>query len=278
MFSEKAFHIVEKGKFDSITMLRENHDELRELTQKYLDTPKHLVINLAMSENPTDEFLDQINFLSTLLKSDNYSLQLFSAPDTVANQLKSHRLRNLPEMQDLAHYINSLNAIERELRIESLLKSYVDNTMKHVFSKSSLIIRRGELTIENDPEGFMNDMNYFQTFQLDDAFFSFVIGGSQEFFTQFLDNLGESELSPILNSIASRVSDSLLEGVKVHDYLTHPYDSFPTEKIQVLGKEYSYFNNCAVMKIPLECDLGVFNLEVWIPKDFTARVYGFLNP
>lgn len=278
MFTDKAFHIVEKSKFDSITMFRENHDELRELTQKYLDAPKHLVINLAMSENPTDEFLDQINFLSTLLKSDNYSLQVFSAPEDIQGKLKSHRLRNLPEMQDLAHYINSLNAIERELRIESLLKSYVDNTMKHVFAKSGMIIRRGELTIENDPGSFLNEMNYFQTFELEDSFFSFVIGSSQEFFNVFLESLKESELAPILNSIASKVPESLLESVKIHDYLTHPYDSFPTEKIKVLDKEYSYFDNCAVMKVPLECDLGVFNLEVWIPKDFTAQVYGFLNP
>jgi hypothetical protein len=278
MFTDKAFHIVEKSKFDSITMFRENHDELRELTQRYLDTPKHLVINLAMAENPTDEFLDQINFLSTLLKSENYSLQVFASPDDIQGKLKSHRLRNLPEMQDLAHYINSLNAIERELRIESLLKSYVDNTMKHVFAKSGMIIRRGELTIENDPDSFLNEMNYFQTFEMEDAFFSFVIGSSQDFFNTFLESLSESELAPILNSIASKVPDSLLSSVKIHDYLTHPYDSFPTEKITIQGNEYSYFNNCAVMKVPLECDLGVFNLEVWIPKDFTAQVYGFLNP
>ncbi|EQC45961.1 hypothetical protein [Bacteriovorax sp. DB6_IX] len=278
MLTDKAFHIVEKTKFDSITMLRENHDELREITQKYLDNPKHLIINLAMSDNPTDEFLDQINFLSTLLKSENYSLQVFATPDNIQGKLKTHRLRNLPEMQDLSHYISSLNAIERELRIESLLKSYVDNTMKHVFSKSGLIIKRGELTIENDPENFLNQMNYFQTFELEDAFFSFVIGGSEEFFTPFLEAMKETELAPVLNSISSRVPDSLLKSVKIHDYLTHPYDSFPTEKISILGKEYSYFKNCAVMKVPLECDLGEFNLEVWIPKDFTAQVYGFLNP
>lgn len=278
MFTDKAFHIVEKNNFDSITMIRENHDELREIVEKYLEKPKHLVFNLDMAEDPTEEFLDQINFLSTLLKSDNYSLQIFSCPDSVAGKLKSHRLRNLPEIQDLSHFISSLNAIERELRVESLLKSYIDNTMKHVFSKSGLIVRRGELTIESDPENFLNEMNFFQTFQLNDSFFSFVIGSSEEFFSEFLDALKENELTPILNHIASQIPETLLTGVEIHDYLTHPYDKFPTEKMSIAGKEYSYFDNCAVMKVPLECDLGIFNLEVWIPKDFTAQVYSFLNP
>lgn len=275
---EANHKIVTFEKFDAITFQSDDLDLLAEVLRNYLSNPKHLVINFDLFSSPSDETMDYLNFLSTILKSENYSVQIFSPSPEMDNQLESHRCRNLPVIDDLSFYISRLDVIEKELRIKSLLKSYVDETMKQIFSKSGIIIKRGELAIEDGGNSFKNNMNYFQTFQLEDAFFSFVIGSTEEFFESFINTLGETALSPIFSEIVSRIPSELLEDIKIHDYLTHPYDSFPTEKVEIQNKEYHHFKNCSVMVIPLECDLGDFRLEVWIPKQFAQVVFKFLNP
>ncbi len=269
---------ISHSKFDSLTFFRENHTDITKALSIYLQDPKHLLLNLAPLESPTEELLDLINFVSTILKSSSYSLQIFDAPSSVLSKLQNHRYRNILPASDMIKYISLLDSIERELRVESLLKCYVDETMKYFFTKKGIILKRGELTLEDSPSNFLNQMNYFQTFELESSFFSFVIGGSEAFFEEFVSEMGETELAPIFSTIVKNIPEKYFEAVKVHDYMAHPYADFPTEKITLKDQSHHHFKNCVVMKIPLEFNGKYFCLEVWIPKIFSKDVFNFLNP
>ncbi|EQC46917.1 hypothetical protein [Bacteriovorax sp. Seq25_V] len=269
---------ITNKKFDAITLFRENHTDITKALSGYLESPKHILLNLAPLDSPTDELLDLINFVSTILKSSSYSLQVFDADQKVLNKLSDHRYRNILPATDMIKYITLLDNIERELRVESLLKCYVDETMKYFFSKKGIILKRGELSLDDSPQTFLNQMNYFQTFELSNSFFSFVIGGAESFFEDFIQEMGEKELSPIFSAITGNIPSKYFEDVKLHDYLAHPYNKFPSEKIEVAGSAHHHFQNCVVMKIPLEFNSKTFYLEVWIPKVFSKEVFNFLNP
>lgn len=264
--------------FDSITIYNEDLDNFRQTIVSYLETPRHLVINLAFHNEPSDDFLDIVNFLSTILKTTSHSLQVFAISDKIQAKLKTHRYRNILTLDFLSQYINFLSDIEREIRVESLLKSYVDECMKHLYFSSFILIKRGELSIETSVKKFFNEMNYFQIFKLENCYFSFVIGGDESFFSTLLEKMKLSELSPVLNNIVNNIPKKFFEKLDVQNYLAHPYTEFPREKVEVLGQKYDYFSNCSVMRIPLECEFGTFYIEVWIPNSFSKQVYRFLNP
>jgi hypothetical protein len=273
-----TFKVFPLEKFDSVSIISEDINELNEMIISYLANPKHVVFNMDLTDEASEQYLDHLNFLSTMLKSNNYSMQIFSPAEALQSTLNSHRYRNLPQIQDLSAYVHGLDVIERELRTRSLLKSYVDETMKIAFARSKMVIRRGKLSIEDGGESFTCEVNYFQAFELKNGFFSFVIGAEEKFFMDFLKHLNEKELAPIFNEIINTIPSDLLDNVIVHDYLTHPYKEFPSEKIKVDGIDHPYFYNCVVMKVPLTCEIGTLNLEVWIPKKFSKHVYKFLNP
>ena len=270
--------IINFEKFDSLIVKNDDFEEIANFVSQYLYEPRHLIFNFDYCQELSDENLDLLNFLATMLKSESYDLKLFNPSSNIINKLGTHRFRNLKQMSDLGEFLKGLATIEREYRVSSLLKSYIDNTLAVAFSKSKLVISRGELSLEDSPTSFINEMNYFQTFELEDAFFSFVIGGREDFFKEFIDRLGEKELAPILNTITDKISDELKASLKIHYYLSHPYKEFPTEVIKIENKTYNYFKNCGVMRIPMNCELGDFYVEVWIPKAFATIVHNFLNP
>lgn len=269
---------IEFERFDSIIIEEDDTQIISQFVTNYLDNPKHLIFNFDFCSSISDESLDLLNFLATLLKSKSFDFKLFSLDANVSKKLGTHRFRNLKEIGDLGEYLKGLETIEREYRAKSLLKSYIDNAMTIAFSKSNLVISRGELSLSDAPESFLNEMNYFQTFQLNDAFFSFVIGGDEQFFSNFIERLGEKELAPIFNTIMNKIPEDYKDGLNIHDYLSHPYKEFPKEKITINDQEYNYFKDCGVMRIPMSSEVGEFYLEVWIPKKFASIVYAYLNP
>lgn len=265
-------------KFDSILINDENIKDFSVVIKKYFKNPKHIVINFSICETPSDSFLETLNFFALILKSSSYSLQVFSLSKKLLTKLAGHKFRNILVILDLANYISLLDKIEREIRVKSLLKSYVDETLIHFFNQLELIVKRSELTIEKTPTTFLNPINYFQTFELENGFFSFVIGGDELFFNSLIEKFNLKELAPIFSKITETISPELLEKVKLHNFLAHPYSNFPTEKLHHNGKDYPYFLNSNVMRIPLSCDLGDFYLEVWFPLQFASVVLKFLNP
>ncbi len=269
----KSFH-----KLDSIILKSNDPSHLKETILNYLKTPKHLIFNFDLLSEPSDEVLDLINFLSTLLQAKSYDLKLFGVSDNVASKFDSHQFRNLKVTDDLNDFITKLDAIERELRLSSILKSYLDNCMTVIFERSNFILKRGELTLEDSPKSFLNPVNYFQTFELEDAFFTFVIGAEEAVFNELLLAMNEKQLSTTFNDIINLIPKELKSDLKIHDYLSHPYSEFPSETITIQGSPYNYFENCGVMRIPVECLGGTFFIEVWVPKKFSVRVYSFLNP
>lgn len=269
---------IEFAKFDSIIIHHEEINEVKTLFSKYFKSPKHIIVNLSLHPSPSDDFLELINFFALILKSNSYTLQIFSLSKSLLSKLSNHKFRNIKVIPDLAEYISFLDKIEKEIRVSTLLKSYVDETMKHFFTKTGLIIKRGELEIKKAPSSFLNQINYFQTFELEKGFFSFVIGSSEEFFDSLIKSFQINELAPIFSEITKNINSELVKGVKIYSFLAHPYSEFPTEKLNHNGSEYHYFANSNIMRIPLSCELGEFFLEIWFPVEFAQNVLKFLNP
>ena len=274
----EVFKIIKFSKMDSIIIESDTEALLKETILKYLKSPRHLMINFDLHPTPTDDTLENLNFLATMLKTKSYDVQLFGLDHSVALKLDEHKFRNLKVCDDLNDFLEKLDGIERELRLTSILKSYLDNTMTVIFEKSGIILKRGELSLEDAPKNFINKVNYFQIFEMEDAFFSFVIAGDEYVFSRILEETGERELAHVLNRIVDLIPDEFKSSLKVHDYLTHPYSEFPTEEIKIQNNKHRYFKECGVMRIPIKSDMGEFHLEIWVPKVFSTKVFSYLNP
>jgi tRNA nucleotidyltransferase/poly(A) polymerase len=276
--SDDSYLIKDLNKFDSIILQKDEKEELLKLTKEYLNRPKHLVFNLSMIENLSKEHLDIIHFLSTILKSDNYSVKLFSPPNSVSTLMGSHRFRNLPEIQDLAEHISEIETIDKKRKSQSLLKSFTDETMKFIFSGTDLIVKREEILIRESENEFYNESNYALTFEFDQAFFTLSLSGQGKFFSRLLETLKEENIEEVFNVILSKIPQELLDGVLLHKHYNCPYKSFPDDKITINKESYDYFRECSVMIIPFETSIGAFFLEMWVPRVFSSQVFKFLNP